>query len=113
MRTSEQRVPTTSFIGLPWAFPLRIATALAGVLGRVLLVLGASARGLLLLNALVSALDWVLMHDQRALADAASFLAEAAVLFIVTATGAYGRERLRRTLDTRRKRKLVAVSPWS
>ena len=99
----------TSFVGLP----LGIVTPLTGTLGRVLLVSGAFTCGLLLLDALFSGLEWVVTRDRRALADAAGFLAEAAVAFAVIAVGAYGRERLRRALKTRPERKLAEFGPWA
>ena len=94
-------------------FLLSICSPLTGVLGRVLLVVGASACGLLLLDALFGCLAWVIARDRHALADAAGFLAAAAVAFTLTAAGAYGRERLRRALKARPERTLAEFRPWA
>ncbi len=90
---------------------MSILPSLAGMLGRVLLVLGSFACGLLLLDALFSGLGWVVTRHERDLSDAARFLAEAAVAFAAIAAGGYGRERLRRTLAARRQ--LVEAGPWA
>ncbi len=90
---------------------MNILTSLAGVFGRALLVLGSFVCGMLLLDALFSGLGWVVTGDERELADAASCLARAAVPSAMVAAGAYGRGRLQRTLEARRK--LVAAGPWA
>ena len=103
----------TSFAGLP----LGIATALTGVLGRVLLVLGSIICGLLPFDALFSGLEMVFTHDQRALVDAAGFLAEAVVLFTCDRNGSlWPREapagaRNRAQARTRRRWSLGLIGP--